>query len=76
MDDRLGHMDDEGGEEEPLEAFADVDYDDFEEENSSLGKNEPSNASKSRWGEDSKRDSDALPGSAEKRPGCVPVGLH
>ena len=54
MDDRLGHMDDEGGEEEPLEAFADVDYGGFEEENSGLGKNEPSNASKSRWGEDSK----------------------
>lgn len=54
MDGRLGHMDDEGGEEEPLEAFADVDYEDFEEENSGLGKNEPSNASKSRWGEDSK----------------------
>ena len=54
MDDRLGHMDDEGGEEEPLEAFADVDYDDFEEENSGLGKTEPSNASKSRWGEGSK----------------------
>ena len=54
MEDRLGHMDDEGGEEEPLEAFADVDYDDFGEENSGLGKTEPSNASKSRWGEDSK----------------------
>ena len=54
MDDRLGHMDDEGGEEEPLEAFADVDYDDFEEENSGLGKNEPVGGSKSRWGEDSK----------------------
>ena len=26
MEDRLGHMDDKGGEEEPLEAFADVDY--------------------------------------------------
>ena len=54
MDDRLGHMDDEGGEEEPLEAFADVAYKEFEEENSGLGKTEPSNASKSRWGEDSK----------------------
>ena len=54
MDDKLGHMDDEGGEEEPLEAFGDVDYGDFEEENSCLGKTEPSNASKSRWGEDSK----------------------
>lgn len=50
MDDRLAHMDDESGEEEPLEAFADVDYGDFEEENSGLGKTEPSNASKSRWG--------------------------
>ena len=54
MDDRLAHSDDESGEEEPLESFADVDYGDFEEENSGLGKNEPSNASKSRWGEDSK----------------------
>ena len=54
MDDRLGHMDDESGEEEPLEAFADVDYGDFEEENSGLGKTEPSNGSKARWGEDSK----------------------
>ena len=54
MDDRLGHMDDESGEEEPLEAFADVDYDDLEEENSGLGITNPSNASKSRWGEDSK----------------------
>ena len=54
MDDRLAHSDDEGGEEEPLEAFADVDYGDLEEENSCLGKKEPSNASKSPWGEDSK----------------------
>ena len=54
MDDRLAHMDDEGGEEEPLEAFADVDYGDFEEENSGLGKTEPVGGSKSRWGEDSK----------------------
>ena len=54
MDDRLAHMDDESGEEEPLEAFADVDYEEFEEENSGLGKTKPSNASKSRWGEDSK----------------------
>jgi len=54
IDDRLAHMDDESGEEEPLEPFADVDYGDFEEENSDLGKTEPSNASKSRWGEDSK----------------------
>lgn len=54
MDDRLAHSDEEGGEEEPLEAFADVDYGDFEEEKSGLGKNELSNASKSRWGEGSK----------------------
>ena len=54
INDRLAHMDDEGGEEEPFETCADVDYDDFEEENSSLGKNRPSNTFKSRWGEDSK----------------------
>ena len=54
MDDRLDHMDDESGEEDTLEAFADVDYEDCEEENSGLGKTEPSNGSKARWGEDSK----------------------
>ena len=42
VDDRSGHMDNEDGEEEPLEAFADVDYDDFEEENDCLGKLNPS----------------------------------
>ena len=54
MDNRLGHMDEVGGEEETLEAFADVDYGDFEEENCGLGKTEPVGGSKSRWGEDSK----------------------
>jgi len=54
MDDRLAHMDDESGEEEPLEAFADVDYGDFAEENSGLGKTEPVGVSKSRWGAGSK----------------------
>ena len=54
MDDRFAHSDEVCGEEEPLEAFADVDYGDFEEKNSSLEKTKPSNASKSRWGEDSK----------------------
>lgn len=54
VDDRSGHMDNEDGEEEPLEAFADVDYDDFEEENDCLGKTEPLNGCKTRWGEDSK----------------------
>ena len=38
----------------PKESFADVDYGDFEEENSGLGKRKPSNTSKSRWREDSK----------------------
>ena len=47
MDDRLGHMEDESSEEDTLEAFADVDYDDFEDENAAKD-------SKSRWGEDSK----------------------
>ena len=54
MDERLDHSDDEGGEEEPLEAFADVDYGDYEEENSGMGKRKPVGVSKSRWGEDSK----------------------
>ena len=54
MNDRLAHSDDEGGEEEPLEAFADVDYEMQEEENSGLGKPEPVGGSKARWGEDSK----------------------
>ena len=44
MMDRIAHMDDEGSEEEPLEAFADVDYDDFDYLADS----------KSPWGENSK----------------------
>ena len=47
MDDRLDHSDDESGEEEPLEAFADVDYEDSESECSDVD-------SKSPWGENSK----------------------
>ena len=47
MDDRLDHSDDESGEEEPLEAFADVDYEDSESECSDVD-------SKSPGGEDSK----------------------
>lgn len=54
MDDRFPHIDDESGEEEPLEALEDVDYEDFEEENDCLGKTKPSNGFKTRWGEDSK----------------------
>ena len=47
MVDRMGHMDDESAEEEPLEAFADVDYEEFEGENAASD-------SKSPWGEGSK----------------------
>ena len=47
MVDRIGHIDDEGTEEEPLEAFADVDYEEFEGEDSAAN-------SKTPWGEDSK----------------------
>ena len=54
MDDRLDHSDDESGEEEPLEAFADVDYEDSEPECSNVD-------SKSPWGENSKRDFDVFP---------------
>lgn len=47
MDDRIGNTDEVSGEEEPLEAFADVDYDEFDVESSYDG-------SKTPWGEDSK----------------------
>ena len=47
MDDRIGNTDKVGGEEEPLEAFADVDYDEFDSESSYDG-------SKTPWREDSK----------------------
>lgn len=47
MDDRIAHMDDESGEEDPLEAFADVDYEKFEGENATA---DP----KSSWREGSK----------------------
>lgn len=46
MDDRIGDADKVGGEEEPLEAFADVDYDEFDSETYGV--------SESPWGEDSK----------------------
>ena len=45
--DRLHHMDPEGSEEEPREAFADVDYEDFEGENAA-------DDSKGPWGKGSK----------------------
>ncbi len=54
MNERLAHIDVESSEEEPLEAFADVDYEEFEEENDCLGKPEPPNGSKTHWGEGSK----------------------
>lgn len=47
MVDRMGHFCDENQEEEPLEAFADVDYEEFDVESSDDG-------SKTHWGEDSK----------------------
>ena len=47
MDNRMGNTDEVSGEEEPLEAFADVDYDEFDVESSYDG-------SKTPWGEDSK----------------------
>lgn len=47
MEDRMGNINDESGEEEPLEAFADVDYEEFEGEMKATD-------SKSPWCEDSK----------------------
>ena len=47
MEDRMGNMIDESSEEESLEAFADVNYEEFEGEN-------PAADSESPWGEDSK----------------------
>ena len=47
MEDRMGNMIDESSEEESLEAFADVNYEEFEGEN-------PSADSESPWGEGSK----------------------
>lgn len=69
MVDRLAHMDEESGEEDTLEAFLDVDYEDFEGEYAA-------DDSKSPWSEGSKRDPDALSGPAEVQPGCFPVRLH
>ena len=47
MEDRMGRMDDESTEEDTLEAFADVNYEEFEGENAATD-------SKSPWGEGSK----------------------
>jgi site-specific DNA recombinase len=51
MSDRIGHTEDIEGEEEPLEAFADVDY---EEDSDALNDLENDSNSMSRWGADSK----------------------
>lgn len=45
-------------ETEELVDFSDVDYDDDDVEDDRLGKTEPLSASKTHWGEDSKRASD------------------
>ena len=47
MDERIGNTDEVSGEEEPLEAFADVDYEEFDSDGSD-------GISKNPWGEDSK----------------------
>ena len=47
MKDRIGWLDGEAGEEDGLEDFGDVNYDEFEEENAAAD-------AKSPWGEDSK----------------------
>ena len=47
MLDRMGNMDDESGEEDTLEAYADVDYEESDENNAA-------SISKSPWGEDGK----------------------
>ena len=47
MLDRMGNMDDESGEEDTLEAYADIDYEEFDENNAA-------SISKSPWGEDGK----------------------
>lgn len=41
MEDRVGNMIDESSEEEPLEAFADVNYEEFEGENSAMDSKSP-----------------------------------
>ncbi len=69
MEDRMGHIDDESTEEDTLEAFADVNYEEFEDENTATD-------SKSPWGEGSKRDTHAFSKSEKNKPGCVPFGLH
>lgn len=51
MSDRIGHTEDIEGEDEPLEAFADVDY---EEDSDALNDFENDSNSMSRWGADSK----------------------
>jgi site-specific DNA recombinase len=69
MVDRMGHINDESPEEEPLEDFADVDYEEFEEENAATDPKSP-------WGEDSKRDSHAFSQPTEVFSGCFPVGFY
>ena len=59
-------------ETEELVDFSDVDYDDDDMEDERLGKTEPLSASKTHWGEDSKRNSHVFPFSKEERRGYEP----
>ena len=52
--DRFAHMEDESEEEDSLEAFADVDYDEFEGENDDFSSTEFALSSKTPWGEGGK----------------------
>ena len=64
---RMGNIADEEAEGESLEAFADVDYADFDEDDADAD-------AETAWGEGSKRDPDVLPCRAEAGPGRVAVG--
>ena len=60
-------------ETEELVDFSDVDYDDDDVEDDRLGKTEPLSASKTHWGEDSKRITDDVPGKKEDHEGNFTV---
>ena len=63
-------------ETEELVDFSDVDYDDDDMEDDRLGKTEPLSASKTHWGEDSKRDFDVLPQQTKNCRRCFHQRSH
>ena len=70
---RIEHIGDESEEEDTFDAYENVEFGDFEDENASTGEGAFFDVSKTDWGEGSKRGADAFSCHEENSGGCVLV---